>query len=151
MIEGVALKPLKPIADERGYLMEILRNDDEIFEKFGQAYITAVYPGVVKGWHFHKKQIDHFCVVKGMVKVVLYDDREGSSTRGQVDEYYLGEKNPTVLKIPKLVLHGMKGIGTETGILLNLPTERYDYDDPDEYRVAPHDNDVPYDWARKDS
>jgi len=151
VIEGVALKPLKPIADERGYLMEILRNDDEIFEKFGQAYITAVYPGVVKGWHFHKKQIDHFCVVKGMVKVVLYDDREGSSTRGQVDEYYLGEKNPTVLKIPKLVLHGMKGIGTETGILLNLPTERYDYDDPDEYRVAPHDNDVPYDWARKDS
>jgi dTDP-4-dehydrorhamnose 3,5-epimerase len=151
VIEGVALKPLKPIADERGYLMEILRNDDEVFEKFGQAYITAVYPGVVKGWHFHKKQIDHFCVVKGMVKVVLYDDREGSATRGEVDEYFLGEKNPTLLKIPKLVLHGMKGIGTETGILLNIPTERYEYDDPDEYRVAPHDNDVPYDWSRKDS
>ena len=151
MIEGVELKPLKSIADERGYLMEILRNDDAIFEKFGQAYITAVYPGVVKGWHFHKKQVDHFCVVKGMVKVVLYDDREGSSTRGQVDEYFLGEKNTTLLKIPNLVLHGMKGVGTETGILLNLPTEHYDHANPDEYRVAPHDNDVPYDWARKDS
>lgn len=151
MIDGVETKSLSPIADERGYLMEILRNDDDIFEKFGQAYITAVYPGVVKGWHYHKKQVDHFCVVKGMVKVVLYDGRKGSPTEGQVDEYFLGEKNPMVLKIPNLVLHGMKGVGTETGILLNLPTEHYVYADPDEYRVDPHDNDVPYDWARKDS
>lgn len=151
MIEGVVIKKLNVIPDERGYLMEILRDDDDFYEKFGQAYITAVYPGVVKGWHFHKKQVDHFCVVKGMVKVVLYDGREGSPTHGEVNEFFMGEKNPIVLRIPTHVLHGMKGVGVETGILLNIPTEHYRYDDPDEFRVDPHDNDVPYDWARKDS
>ena len=150
MIDGVVVKKLNVIPDERGYLMEILRNDDSFYEKFGQAYITAVYPGVVKGWHYHEKQVDHFCVVKGMVKVVLYDGRKESPTHGEVNEFFLGEKNPSLVRIPNYVLHGMKGMGTETGILLNIPTERYDYETPDEFRVPPHDNDVPYDWARKD-
>ena len=114
MIEGVVVKQLKPIADERGYLMEIFRSDDPFFEKFGQSYLTVVYPGVVKGWHYHKLQVDHFCAVKGMAKVVLYDDREGSKTRGEVNEYFMGEKNPILLRIPAGVLHGMKGIGTES-------------------------------------
>ena len=151
MIDGVVVKPLNVIPDERGYLMEILRDDDPFYQKFGQAYITAVYPGVVKGWHFHKKQTDHFCVVKGMCKVVLYDGREGSKTHGEVNEFFMGEKKPIVVVIPVGVLHGMKGVGTETALLLNIPTHHYEYDEPDEYRVDPHDNDVPYDWAQKDS
>lgn len=150
MIEGVVVKQLKKIPDERGFLMEILRDDDSFFEKFGQAYVTAVYPGVVKGWHYHKKQVDHFCALKGMIKVVLYDSRESSPTHGEVNEFFMGEQNPIVVRIPTYVLHGMKGVGTELGLLLNLPTEHYVYDDPDEFRVHPHDNDVPYDWARKD-
>ena len=150
MIQGVVVKPLKVIPDERGYLMEILRSDDPFFQKFGQAYLTVVYPGVVKGWHWHKVQIDHFCVVKGMAKVALYDRREGSPTRGEVNEFYLGEKNPIVLVIPNGVLHGMKGVGVEPALLLNIPTEPYRYAEPDEFRVPPHDNDIPYDWERKD-
>lgn len=150
MIEGVSTKPLKVIPDERGYLMEILRRDDPIFQEFGQAYLTVVYPGVVKGWHWHKVQTDYFCVVKGMAKVVLYDRRDGSPTKGEVNEFFLGEKNPIVLVIPSGVLHGMKGVGTEAALLLNIPTEPYSYSDPDEFRVHPHDNDIPYDWARKD-
>ncbi|MCA9728194.1 MAG: dTDP-4-dehydrorhamnose 3,5-epimerase family protein [Candidatus Eisenbacteria bacterium] len=150
MIDGVVVKQLKKIPDERGFLMEILRNDDSFFEKFGQAYVTAVYPGVVKGWHFHKKQVDHFCALKGMIKVVLYDGRENSPTHGEVNEFFMGEQNPILVRIPTFVLHGMKGVGTELGLLLNLPTEHYVYADPDEFRVDPHDNDVPYDWARQD-
>jgi dTDP-4-dehydrorhamnose 3,5-epimerase len=150
VIAGVTLKPLKVVPDERGYLMEILRADDPFFEKFGQAYLTVVYPGVVKGWHWHKVQTDHFCVVKGMAKVVLYDRRPESATHGEINEYFLGERNPSLLVIPQGVLHGMKGIGTEPALLLNLPTEVYRYADPDEYRVAPHEGEVPYDWSRKD-
>ena len=150
MIAGVVVKPLKVIPDERGYLMEILRRDDPFFQRFGQAYLTVVYPEVVKGWHWHKVQTDHFCVVKGMAKVVLYDRREGSPTQGEVNEFFLGEKNPVLLVIPSGVLHGMKGVGVEPALLLNLPSESYNYEDPDEYRVPPHDNDIPYDWARKD-
>ena len=83
MIEGVKIKRLKVIADERGWLMEMLRDDDEIFQKFGQVYLSVVYPGVVKGWHFHKRQTDHFVFVKGMAKVVLHDMRDSSATRGE--------------------------------------------------------------------
>ncbi|MFH1537742.1 MAG: WxcM-like domain-containing protein, partial [bacterium] len=78
MIDGVKEKKLRVIPDERGFLMEMLRSDDPFFQKFGQVYLTAAYPGVVKGWHYHKKQTDHFIAVKGMMKVVLYDRREGS-------------------------------------------------------------------------
>src|SRR5210317_2053764 len=93
MIDGVVVRQLKLIPDERGFLMEILRRDDPVFEEFGQCYVTAAYPGVVKAWHYHKKQTDHFCVLSGMAKVVLHDDREGSSTRGETNEFFCGEQN----------------------------------------------------------
>lgn len=150
IIDGVKTKKLKVIPDERGRLMEMLRCDDEIFEKFGQIYMTSVYPGVVKGWHYHKVQNDNFVVIKGMVKVVLYDDREGSPTRGKVNEFFLGEHNQTLLHIPKLVHHGFKGIGTEEAIIINCTTESYNYKTPDEFRIDPHNNKIPYDWSRKD-
>lgn len=150
MIHGVVTKPLKTIPDERGFLMEMLRRDDPFFQEFGQVYLTVVYPGVVKGWHWHRLQTDHFVVVKGMAKVVLYDRRSDSPTHGDVNEYFLGEMNRTLLVIPPGVLHGMKGIGTEPAFLINTPTHVYNYAEPDEYRVDPHDSDVPYDWSRKD-
>jgi len=150
LIQGVNVKPLKIIADERGYLMEMMRSDDPFFQKFGQSYVSVAYPGVVKGWHFHKVQTDHFVIVKGMMKVVLYDQREGSPTKGLINEFFMGEKNPILVTIPPGVVHGMKGIGTEAAMLLNVPTELYKYDKPDEYRIDPHKNDIPYDWDRKD-
>ena len=150
MIEGVRTKRLKVIPDERGYLMEMMRDDDEFFQRFGQVYLSVVYPGVVKGWHYHKKQTDHFVVVKGMAKVVLYDRREGSPTKGEVNEFFMGEQNPILLVIPPFVLHGMKGTGVEPAYLVNVPSEHYVYDAPDEFRVDPHAGGVPYDWSRKD-
>jgi len=150
LIAGVRLKALKPLPDERGRLMEILRNDDEIFLQFGQAYITTAYQGVVKAWHYHKKQIDHFCVLAGMAKIVLYDDRADSPTRGKVNEFFLGDRNPQVLQIPNLVFHGFKGISPGETMILNLPTETYKYGQPDEFRVPAHDPSIPYDWSRKD-
>jgi len=150
MIDGVHVKPLKLIPDERGFLYEMLRTDDPFFQQFGQCYLTAVYPGVVKGWHWHKQQTDHFVCVSGMAKVVLYDRREDSPTHGEVNEFFMGERNLILLVIPRGVLHGMKGTGTETAMIINLPTHPYNHGDPDEYRVDPHDNDVPYDWDQKD-
>ena len=150
MIEGARTKQLKVIPDERGRLMEALRSDDELFIKFGQAYITTAYPGIIKGWHYHTKQTDHFVIVKGMMKVVLYDQRDGSPTKGLINEFFMGEKNPILVTIPPGVVHGMKGIGTEPAMLVNVPTELYKYDKPDEYRIDPHENDIPYDWGRKD-
>ncbi len=90
MIIGVKTKLLKVIPDERGRLMEMLRSDEEIFMKFGQAYMTTAYPGVVKGWHYHKVQYDNMVVVKGIMKIVLYDSRKDSPTHKEVNEFFLG-------------------------------------------------------------
>ena len=150
MIEGVAVKELRMIPDERGYLMEMLRSDWPEFERFGQVYVTAVYPGVVKGWHYHKIQTDHFICVSGMAKVVLYDNRDGSPTHGEVNEFYMGWQRPRLLKIPPGVLHGFKGTGEEMALIVNVPTELYNYEQPDEYRLPAHTDEVPYDWSRKD-
>jgi len=150
LIEGVVVKPLRLIPDERGMLMEIMRNDDPFFQKFGQAYISMAYPGAVKAWHYHKIQTDHFCVVKGMGKVVLYDSRKGSPTKGLINEFFIGERSPKLVIIPKLVMHGFKAIGSEPAFLLNIPTEVYNYKTPDEFRLPANSKAIPYDWNRKD-
>jgi dTDP-4-dehydrorhamnose 3,5-epimerase len=150
MIEGIMIKKLRVIPDERGRLMEILRMDDEMFKGFGQVYMTTANPGVVKGWHYHKKQYDNMAVVKGMMKIVLYDGRPDSATYGEINEIFAGEHNPVLVHIPPYVYHGFKCISAEEAVVVNTPTDVYNYKDPDEFRVHPHDNDIPYEWDRKD-
>lgn len=149
-IDGVQVKRLKVIPDDRGRLMEILRRDDPLFIKFGQVYMTTAFPGVVKAWHYHKLQTDSFTCVKGMLKLALYDARENSPTRGEVAEFFIGESNPCLVQIPAGVYHGFKGIGLEEAIVVNCPTEPYNHEQPDEYRLDAHTDEIPYDWTRQD-
>jgi len=146
MIKGVKIKKLKVIPDERGRLMEILRCDEEIFKKFGQIYMTTNYPGVVKAWHYHKKQTDNVCCLKGMIKIALYDAREGSPTKGELNEFFVGEHNPCLVVIPNGVYHGWKCISETESIVVSAPTEPYNYKEPDEYRLPPDTKEIPYDW-----
>ena len=150
MIHGVAIKRLKLIPDERGRLMEILRVDEEIFLEFGQVYMTTTYPQVVKAWHYHKRQDDFITCVKGMLKLVLSDDRDDSPTRGEINEFFIGDANPVLVKVPRMVHHGWKCISPEEAIVINVPTEPYNAALPDEYRLDPHKNNIPYRWVRKD-
>jgi dTDP-4-dehydrorhamnose 3,5-epimerase len=150
MIDGVTVKQLRLIPDERGRLMEIVRADDKNFTKFGQVYTTTAYPRVVKAWHYHKLQDDNMTVLKGMAKIVLYDDREDSPTRGEVNEFFVGDHNHILIHIPKLVWHGFKCISEDEAIIVNVVTECYNYEQPDEYRKPPHGSDIPYDWSRTD-
>ena len=150
MIDGVKVKKLKVIPDERGRLMEMVRCDDEDFVKFGQVYMTTAYPGVVKGWHYHKKQYDNMVVVRGMMKIVLYDNRKNSPTHGEINEFFAGPHNPVRVTIPPGVCHGFKCVGAEEAVVVNTVTEPYDYKNPDEFRFPPHGDDIPYDWGRKD-
>ncbi len=150
LIEGVTVKQLKVLPDERGFLMEILRSDEAIFEKFGQCYLTVVKPRIVKGWHYHKFQTDHFVGLNGKPKVVLYDGRKDSSTFGMVNEFILGMENPLLVKIPTYVYHGFTALGSEDAMILNIPTEVYHYKEPDEFRADPFTKEIPYDWGNVD-
>lgn len=145
-IEGVWTKTLKVIPDERGRLMEILRADDEGFRSFGQVYMTTNYPGVVKAWHRHEQQEDMVACVKGMIKLVLYDPRPDSPSTGMVNEFFIGEHNPMLVRVPAGVYHGWKGISEDESVVVNVPTEMYDRANPDEHRLPWDTPEIPYDW-----
>lgn len=145
MIDGVRIKPLKKICDERGMVMHMLRCDDPDFDKFGEIYFSVVYPGVTKGWHLHKEMTLNYAVVSGMIKLVLYDEREGSPTKGELQEVFMGEDNYVLVRVPPLIWNAFKGIGTEMAIVANCATHPHD---PDEIsRLDPFDNHIPYDWS----
>lgn len=146
LIEGVGAKPLRMVVDERGWLMELMRKDWEVFDGFAQVYVTTARPQVVKGWHLHHKQTDHMACIKGTVKLVLYDDRPESKTTGRVNEFVLAERNPQVVRVPPYVWHGFKNVGEELAFVVNVVDQLYDYKTPDEYRAPPDSKDIPYDW-----
>jgi len=149
MIKGVVIKKLKPMKDDRGVLVEILREDDKIFEHFGQVYFTTCKPGFVKAWHYHKKKIDNFVCLKGKARVGLYDLREDSETKGEVMEFIMSLEDPFLLKIPLGVAHGFEVLGDEECLILNTTTHPYNKDDADEYRIDPFENNIPFKWNAK--
>ena len=149
LIDGVQIKLLKVIPDDRGRLMEILRVDDPIFEKFGQVYVTTAKPGVVKAWHYHKLQADHWVCLVGRARVGLYDARENSPTFRMVNEFLMTPEEPFLLKIPTYVYHGFKGMDpARDTMVMNVPTVPYNYQTPDEYRVDPYEPSIPFDWRK---
>ncbi|OGX24243.1 MAG: dTDP-4-dehydrorhamnose 3,5-epimerase [Omnitrophica WOR_2 bacterium RIFCSPHIGHO2_02_FULL_45_21] len=148
MIKGVKVKKLKLLTDERGRLMELLRSDEKIFSRFGQVYFTTAYPKVAKAWHYHKKQDDYFACVKGVMRLALYDARRKSKTYKEINEFKLGLDNPFLVKIPRNVYHGFKCVSSDEAMVINIPTAPYNYRKPDEYRLDPYDNDIPYNWRR---
>jgi dTDP-4-dehydrorhamnose 3,5-epimerase len=148
MIQGVHVKKLKIIPDDRGRLMEIMRSDDPFFKKFGQVYMTTAKPGVVKAWHYHKKQDDHFTCISGKMKLALYDARPDSPTYKEVNDFVVSLEDPMLIVIPKEVYHGFKCVSDVEAVVINTPTETYDPKNPDEYRLDAFDNEIPYDWRR---
>lgn len=150
LIAGVKIAPLRRVPDERGWLMEILRADQpDLFTRFGQVYVSATYPGVVKAWHYHQRQVDNFACVAGMVKLVLVDTREDSPTLGAINEFFIGVQQPMLVQVPSRVYHGWKCISLEPSLVVNVPDQPYDHAAPDEHRLEPHGT-LPYDWSRKD-
>ncbi len=149
LIAGVQVKPLKVIPDDRGRLMEILRTDDALFERFGQVYVTTAKPGVVKAWHYHKLQADHWVCLVGKARVGLYDIRKDSPTFGWTNEWILTPGDPFLVKIPIGVYHGFKGADPDReSMIMNIPTFPYNYETPDEYRADPYDASIPFDWRK---
>jgi dTDP-4-dehydrorhamnose 3,5-epimerase len=149
MIDGVKIRPLTKRVDDRGYLMEILRDDDPDFVKFGQVYVSTCLPGIVKAWHAHRLQTDHLCIIKGLGKIGLYDGREKSPTYRQTQSIITGELNSMLVIIPPLVWHGYTALGTKPVYIMNLPTHHYNREEPDELRLDPFDPSIEFEWLPK--
>ena len=145
MIDGVKISNLKQIPDERGKVMHMLRCDDEVFQGFGEIYFSCIYPGAVKAWHLHKKATLNYAVPYGHIKLVLYDDRDVSSSKGEVQEVFLGLDNYLLVTIPPRIWYGFKAIGGETAIVANCSSIPHDPKESDQ--LDPFDSFVPYDWG----
>ena len=150
LIKGVRTKELKVIPDARGRLMEMYRADEEIFVGLGQVYLTTTLPGVVKAWHLHKKQTDNIVCVQGMIRLGLYDGREDSPTFGLTNEFFLGAHGPRLVQVPPFVHHGWKCVSQEEALIINTVTEPYEPGEPDEFRLDPHENHIPWNWDQVD-
>ena len=146
-IDGLQVIPLRRIPDERGSVLHMLREDDPHFSQFGEIYFSLVYPGVVKGWHLHHEMTLHYAVPVGMIKLVCYDDRETSPTRGNVVELHIGELNYCLVIMPPMIWNGVKGEGTTPALVANCASIPHR---PDEIeRLDPFDTQIPYDWSLK--
>ena len=145
-IEDVLIKSLRKIPDERGSIMHMLRCDDDNFEKFGEVYFSTAYPGVIKGWHEHKEQIQNYAVIQGMIKLVLYDNRKKSPTYKNLIEIFMGDLNYVLVRIPTGVISGYKCIGDKTTIVANCATTPH-VASGEMIRYDPISNDlIPYKW-----
>ena len=148
MIEGVIIKKLTKIPDERGSIYHMLRKDDPEFKEFGEIYFSTAYPGVIKGWHLHKKMTLNYAVIQGMIKLVLYDDRKNSPTRGELMEIFIGEENYCLVVIPPGIWNGFKCIGNKMAIVANCATLPHDKNEI--VYMDPLNNDlIKYDWNIK--
>ena len=145
MIDGLILTPLNQIFDERGKVMHMLREDSSVFTRFGEIYFSSTYPGVVKAWHLHKRMTLNYAVVSGEIKLVLYDDRESSPTRGEIQEIFVSPENYMLITVPPLIWNGFKCVGTQTAILANCATLPHDSNEIE--RRAPEDFRIPYNWS----
>ncbi|MEO8797749.1 MAG: dTDP-4-dehydrorhamnose 3,5-epimerase family protein [Polyangiaceae bacterium] len=148
MIEGVVISPRRIIPDDRGKVLHMMKKTDPEFEQFGEIYFSTIYPGIVKGWHLHYEMIINYVVPVGMIKLVLFDDREDSKTRGEFQEIYIGEQNHVLVKVPVRVWNGFKCVGNTPAVVANCATIPHD---PKEIeRLDPHDSFIKYDWSLKD-
>lgn len=147
MINGVIVTPLKQILDERGKIMHMMRGDAAGFQGFGEIYFSCVHPGAIKGWHIHKEMVLNYAVPHGNIKFVLYDDREASSTRGEVQEIFMGPDNYCLVTVPPMVWNGFKGIGQEMAIVANCTSIPHRADEID--RLDPFAPSIPYNWEIK--
>jgi dTDP-4-dehydrorhamnose 3,5-epimerase len=145
MIDGVKIVPLARIPDERGTILHMLKSTDPHFVAFGEIYFTTIYHAVVKGWHRHRDMTLNYACIAGRIKLVLYDERKGSTTLGQVFEAFLGPDDYSLAVIPPGIWTGFKGMTSPHAIVANCCTHTHDPSRSE--RLDPFSARIPYDWA----
>jgi dTDP-4-dehydrorhamnose 3,5-epimerase len=151
-IDGVTVREVLHVPRDHGVITEMFRPEwDPSGLPVVQIYQSRLFAGALGAWSCHQRSTDRLFVSEGHVKIVLYDDRNGSSTRGRLMELHAGDARPCLVVVPPGIWHGLQSLGNIDALVLNFPTEAYNYGDPDHYRL-PHDSpEIPYAWKLSDS
>lgn len=145
MIDGVATVSLRQITDENGSVLHMLRNDSPDFTKFGECYFSEVLPGAIKAWKLHYEQTQNLAVPEGRIRLVIYDDRVGSRTRGNIQMQELGRPDAYMrAKIPPGLWYGFACIGNTKALVVNCADIPYNPNESE--RKSAFDPSIPYDW-----
>ncbi len=144
MIHDVKITPLKIISDNRGKVMHMLRTDSQVFKKFGEIYFSTIYHQSIKGWHLHKESVLNYVCIKGKVKLVLFDNRKESSTKGVYQELILSPEDYFLVTIPPNIWNGFKGLDEAESIIANCLT--LPHDEKEIVRKDPFDKSFSYKW-----
>lgn len=147
VIDGLVVREVKHVPRDHGVITETYRPAwDPTGAPIVHIYQSRLFPGAIGAWSCHMKAVDRLFCNQGFLKVVLYDDREESGTRGMINELYVGDARPTFIVLPPGIWHGLQNVGPVDALVLNYPTLAYDYEDPDHWRL-PHDtSEIPYEW-----
>jgi dTDP-4-dehydrorhamnose 3,5-epimerase len=145
LIHGVAIKEIKNVPKANGYLTEVYRSEWQLDDlPVSQVFQVALVPGGISAWHAHRVTTDRLFVNQGMMRIVLYDSRADSPTRGVVNEVRFGAMRPALVIVPPQVWHGIQNLSQETSLILNLVDRAYRYESPDHWRVPPDSPEIPY-------
>jgi dTDP-4-dehydrorhamnose 3,5-epimerase len=133
MLQGIRIRPIKRLSDERGFFTEVMRKDwKELFgeDTVAQANFSFTYPDVIRAWHRHVKgQVDYFLALRGLIKICAFDDKTS-----EVNEVVSSGLDLQVVRMPGHYWHGFKALGNEPAMLLYFTTNLYDAANPDEER-----------------
>ena len=147
LIEGVSVREVRHVPRDHGVITEVFRPEwDPTGLPVVHIYQSRLYPGALGAWSCHAHTTDRLFVNQGNIKVVLYDGREGSKTSGMVNELYAGDARPFLVVLPPGVWHGLQNLGSQEALVLNMPTNSYNYEDPDHYRLPYDTLEIPYSW-----
>lgn len=148
VIEGVVVREVRHVPRDHGVITEMFRAEwDPTGLPVVHIYQSRLFPAAIGAWSCHATTVDRLFVNQGHLKIVLYDGREGSKTAGQVMEMHAGDARPCFVVIPSGVWHGLQNLGASDALVVNLPTNAYDYEDPDHYRLPCDSPQIPYSWA----
>ncbi len=141
MLDGIKVKPIKRMVDERGFFCEVMRTDwTELFgdDKIAQVNHSFTYPDIIRAWHRHLRgQVDYFLALKGTIKICAFDDKSA-----ELAEVVSSGSDLQVVRIPGHYWHGFKAVGTEPAMLVYFTTNLYNAADPDEERRAWNDSTI---------
>jgi len=145
LITGLGISALGQISDNRGTLLHMIRKDSHNFHGFGECYFSEILPGAVKAWKFHLKQTQNLAVPVGRVRLVVFDDREGSITKGQIQIVNLGRPDCYYrITIPPQLWYGFSCISAVPALITNFAD--IPHDPAESSTIQVDEAKIPYQW-----